>query len=111
MRPPVRVLVVDPGFAVGAAIERRLEGVAAVERTDGHDLASGARDGRSFDLVVLGPYVPPAVRAPIVATFGSTEPPPSLAIIDDISAGTRVELLSDGRSTSPAVDVVLDRLR
>jgi hypothetical protein len=111
MRPPVRVLVVDAGFAVGAAIERRLRGVAAVEQTDGHDLISGARDGSAYDLVVVCPYVPAGVRAPIVANVGSTEPPPALAVIEDVGAGPRVELIGDTGATSPAVTAVLERLR
>jgi hypothetical protein len=110
MGAPVRVLVVDAGFAVGAAIERRLSGVAVVERTDGRDLVSGERDGSAFDLVVLCPYVPTRLRAPVVAHICSTRPAPSLVVIDDVAAGPRVELVSDAGAPSPAVAAVLDRL-
>jgi hypothetical protein len=108
---PVRVLVVDAGFAVGAAVEQRIRDVATVERSDGHDLVTGERDGRGFDLVVLSPYVPPGIRAQIVDRLRATGAPPSLAVLEDLIAGPRVELVNGAPVTNPAVAAVLDRLR
>jgi hypothetical protein len=110
MPPPVCVLVVEAGFAVGAAVERRLHEVATVQRTDGRDLASGARDAHAFDLVVLCPYLPAGILAEIVVSLRASEPPPALVALEDAASGPRLELLIDAPAASTDVTAVLDRL-
>jgi hypothetical protein len=102
----LHVLLVDASFAVALALDRRMLGRASVDHVDGERLLHSRRRWRSYDLVILCPYLAERHRACAIAAIGSAPPPPLLVLLVD-ARSPRVELVNGEGTVPEAVGAVL----
>ena len=121
MRPPGRssdnrrmttclqVLCVQVNFAVGIAVARRLEGLAAVTHCSDVDLARGEWEHEAYDVIVLCPYVTGELENELIERLASfTAAPPAVVEMRETASGHIVQILNaDPRTHSLADPVVV----
>jgi hypothetical protein len=104
----LQVLCVQVNFAVGIAVARRLEGLAAVTHCSEVDLARGQWENDGYDVIVLCPYVTNELHDELIDWLGSCSAvPPAVVEMRETDSGHIVQILNPEARTHSLADPVV----